>query len=256
MHRLFRDADFLGDKTLGSIGVVRRPLTCFTHRVQQRLHQIRTLPSELAIYREQTRRAVVDADRRVGMGSGFAENQRLKLMGDAQSLGAFDEKCVDLAFDQLGEFIGVRQASQQLLRITRRGVAQLRRAGGDIDKLHLIAGNPRNLQGREQAFERGGTLEIDNARRLARQAQALAAQLGHVADTGRRQGDDSLEFIDPCDADQPRIPAAGTGMDRWDVAALAKRPGLRMIEMAGADFLVRRALQRLQAHGLCRQRRL
>lgn len=103
-HRLFADADLAGDEPHGFCRIVICPLGNPLNGSHQFRHQIRPLIGKGSVHRQGTRRAIVDANFRIGMKPGRYDDLRADEIGDGDTFGTLDEKRIDLAAVQCCNF--------------------------------------------------------------------------------------------------------------------------------------------------------
>lgn len=213
------------------------PVAGVDHQLQKAADDVGKLAQGRAADRQRARRAVVVADRRVGMKADIGHHQRIEHEGDFQPRRAAHIDRVDLARQQRMGF-GQVQAAQVAFHFDQ----------GDI-----LVRQAFQAQGIEHAAQGGGAEHVDLDVVAARHGDAPSAQVTDGADAGLRQRQDLLRFVGPGQADHARVGAARARPQGRCAATLAEGIGQHVFELLRRVAARLARAQRADRHAIGRR---
>ncbi|MNR10609.1 hypothetical protein D3C85_1268680 [compost metagenome] len=213
------------------IAVLGRPLGGAQQHGEVAHHQVRVLVEEGAVDGDRPRRAVADAQQRVGQVVEVDQLAQARLLGDAVAAGEADEDGVHLAtVERLQGHVGALDG------LGARAVPQVVAGRVEVDQGRIGGAQAHQRQRGDEAVLGGAALEVDQCVAVARNAQALALEVGEVLDAAVGADQDALVLVEPGDAQHHGVLAVAPGPDRRDVAALAEQARLAVVVVRVADF--------------------
>jgi hypothetical protein len=155
---------------------------------------------------------------------------------------------VDVAADQRDDLrrlqAPVRVGAEQRPAVRRAVLRQVRLGDGQVDQLDVVEAQADVAQGALVAAQRGRLPEVDLVVQTAGKRELATGQVLGTLDAAVAARHDGLVLLSPREPDQAHVGAAGAGPERGDVAALAKRVGLRVAEVRLAHGPVGAGAQR------------